>query len=146
MRRGGEEEGRTFFVSCFFFSSERLNAMYDNELLCDVPVHRREGNSDPRPLSVARIVEHPFVGENPEHGRGRSREYPRPPCVCGRHSPTLSIDRDFCLQMEDKINTLEPEKLQEYRVLLQRNHELQVPEIKEGQRGPRAARVGRCDP
>lgn len=29
--------------------------------------------------------------------------------------------------MEDKINTLEPEKLHEYRLLLQRNHDLQVP-------------------
>lgn len=28
--------------------------------------------------------------------------------------------------MEDKINTLEPEKLHEYRLLLQRNHNLQV--------------------
>lgn len=29
-------------------------------------------------------------------------------------------------KMEEKINTLEPEKLNEYRVLLQRNHDLQV--------------------
>lgn len=29
-------------------------------------------------------------------------------------------------QMEEKINTLEPEKLHEYRVLLQRNNDLQV--------------------